>query len=175
MRSKTKDDWKEEREQRGKDPKDMTLVEIRNFFAKKIEECSFYLPDANYAWVIKWLQMPISEFEDRWKKTKQECLNSLQAKEEFYCMTGAMKKQGKGYGPAVVMPEGYKGPLGVNVIDWRFYELGLIEYARKKDDERLLEAALDMAPEPPKTTDLAKKMTLPKTPEGEDPWYGRMS
>lgn len=167
MKSKTKDEWKEERQQRGKDPKDMTLVELRAFFGKTIEECSFYLPDANYEWTTKWLKMTISEFEEKWKKTKQECLNSLQATEEFYCKTGAMRKGANGYGPAVVMPEGYKGPMGTSVIDWKFHELGLIQYARKKDDERLLEAALGMEP----TKDLAKKMTVPKS---EDPWYGKM-
>ena len=126
-----------------KPPMQMNLNELRSFLkdeAARMRGLSEF--DDNAKWVLKWLEMPIKEFDALWRQVKQRNLNSLEAQREMYRLTGAYVKQAGNYDDAIVVPSGWNGPLMAHVTDWRFHEWGLIEYAKKKDDERLA-ATLD--------------------------------
>lgn len=140
MRKHRGDD--EEREERGKRPTDMTLIELRAFLkdqAQRLEQDA--LMDNNAEWVRKWLLMPIAEFEEKWNEIKQKNISPLIARRDFYRLAGAYKPQGGNYDDAIVVPEGFRGPIMADVVEWRFHELGLISYAKQKDAERSAAAA----------------------------------
>ena len=141
MKPRNLADWRKEAKEVVKQPGDMTLNELRTHCKRKAEEMRYFLPNRNYEWAIEWLTMPIVEFERQWRSVAQAHINEGLAKEEFYCLVGAMREQRPGYPPAWISPEGYSGPVGVHIIDWRFRELELINYAKQKDAERLAEIA----------------------------------
>lgn len=135
---------KPEVEEIRQDPFTMGLRDLRFFMETKIEWLSFYLPAENYQIVTNWIKMPLAEFEKKWEECKTKNISLIEAKKEFLRMTGAYKETKKGYDDAVVIPENYRGPILANVIEWRFRELSLVNYAKEKNINNLEEKNKDV-------------------------------
>lgn len=146
MRNKTGGDDERNELFAEKDWQAMTLTELRDLMKRKAEVLDRdTLIDNNADHVLKWLRMPIDDFKAHLEKAKQDTLKdpypASAARKLFLRRTGAFKAIGGNYEDAIVMPEGYSGPMLATVIDWRLKELALIEFAKQKDLERLAESA----------------------------------
>lgn len=114
---------------------DMSLKELREYMKVQsalLEQDALF--DKNKEWAKRWIDIPLPEFEEQWIKCKRSALNISQAYRDFYRLAGAYREQEGA--DAIVIPDGYNGPLLADVVGWRFRELELVNFAKQKDAER---------------------------------------
>lgn len=137
MKAQTKEPERTET-RASKRPEEMSLTELRVFLKREAGKLELNAPfDDNAKWALHWIQMPISDFTDAWRDMLKANINSTAAYSEIRRKSGAYTElDGIEY---IVLPVGYEGPTMADILDWRFREHALIEFAKKRDLARVAE------------------------------------
>jgi len=121
-----------------KRPEEMSLTELRVFMKREAGKLELNAPfDDNAKWALHWIEKPIADFADTWRDLLKSNINATAAFTEIRKVSGAYADV-NGV-EAIVIPVGYEGPTMADILDWRFREYALIEFAKKRDLARVAE------------------------------------